>query len=163
MINAYKGYYTNIGKASIRGVEVEGTYANGPWDFRLAYTYTDGENRTPGVLYGKPLPNRPKDAVTARLTRQISEAVSAFVQVDYVGENWFDETALLAYEDLTTVDLGVKWALSGGHRLSLGVRDLFDESADRVLISTAGGIQQSQGVWYPDPGRTFYASYLWTF
>ena len=160
MAGPYVGYYDNIGKSFVRGAEVEATYARDTWDAVLAYTYTDGENRTPGGNYGKPLPNRPKHAATLRVNGDLLPRLRGFLEVEYLGENWVDAGANLAYEDLTTVGLGIKWSLREGGVLTLGVRDLFDQSSDRKNLPTYGPPELA---WYPDPGRTFYASYLWTF
>jgi len=159
MASPYVGYYDNIGKSLIEGVEVEVTASWKRWDLLLSYTYTNGENRSPGARWGKPLPNRPRHALFSRLSTALSASLDAFAEVEYVSENWFDQTGDLAYEDLTTVGLGVKWFLPGGGTATLGVRDLFDASSDRKLVPSVGAPQL---VWYPDAGRTWYLSFSWT-
>ncbi len=104
MASPYVGYYDNIGKSFIEGVEVEVTASWKRWDLLLSYTYTNGENRSPRAL-GQAPPEPPPHALFSRLSTALSASLDAFAEVEYVSENWFDQTGDLAYEDLTTVGL----------------------------------------------------------
>jgi outer membrane cobalamin receptor len=157
MVTPYVGYYDNIGESRIRGIEFESSLAWRRLDLTLSYTYTDGENLSPGARYGKPLPNRPEHTLYARLGYALSSSLDAFLETEYVGKNYFDQTGDLACDPLTTVGLGMKWRPDWGGTLTVGVRDLFDAAADQKLIPSVGAPEL---LWYPDPGRTFYISYL---
>lgn len=80
---------------------MEATYARDTWDAVRVYTYTDGENRTPGETR-EPLPNRPKHAATLRV-KWGPVLASGLPGGGVPGRTGWDAGANLAYEDLATI------------------------------------------------------------
>lgn len=162
MINPRYGQYQNVSDADISGVELETRFIRFPWDLTLSYTYMEALNKTrDSFRYDKRLPNRPENALHARLAYTFSETLSAYGEVDYTGDNYLDQRELYQYSDLTVVNAGIRWDMAEDKVLTFGVDDIFDKSNEMTLMPTGTG---AEGLaWYPLQGRTWHLSLLWKF
>ncbi|MDR1741290.1 MAG: TonB-dependent receptor [Synergistaceae bacterium] len=148
------GIYENIAKASVNGVELEGTAVKGPWKLSLSATWMSALNETPdSYREDKRLPNAPLWAWTARVTREFSARLSAFVEWRFVGANYFDQNELVRYDDMSLLNVGVKWT-NGDTDVALGVNDLFNDGPGIGLKTTPSAPERMN--WYPLEGRSFY-------
>src|ERR1019366_7385237 len=88
------GYYANIDRATVHGVELQGIYnPNASWSIAGNYTVTDTQNLSPGATnYGNELPRRPKDAANASVTYRSPSRVNTTVAARYAGHT-FDDAA----------------------------------------------------------------------
>lgn len=159
------GRYRNIADARVRGVEMEWALAWEAWDLMMTGTYLDAVNETPddsgAVRFeGKRLPNRPKWAASARLTRALPRG-SAYAEVVYAGDNYGDSSEKIFFDARTLWNVGVKYAVGRNAKLFVGVDDLFDQADEWKLRPVGNG--PTRMLWYPTEGRYFYATLEYTF
>ena len=163
------GRYTNIAKAKVKGVELETGFDWERWSLTMSGTWMDGKNYTPDDAgsvrhYGRTLPNRPEWSGTARLTRRFGRQLrhAAFVEYQYIGENYADSSEKVLFDARNVVNLGVKYELSPTARITAGVNDLFDE-ADDWRMRPDGTNGPTRMLWYPVEGRSYYVTLLMDF
>lgn len=162
MINPRYGIYRNISDADISGVELETRFIRSPWDLTLSYTYMEALNRTPdSYRYDKRLPNRPENALHARLAYTFSDSFTAYGEVDYTGDNYLDQRETVRYSNLTVVNAGMRWNVTEDKTITFGINDIFDRSDEMTLMPTGSGAERL--AWYPLQGRTWHLSLLWKF
>jgi len=163
MINPRYGKYFNIGKADINGIELETLARINKWDIHLSATWMDAKNKSDDYRKDAPLPNRPEYEALLRISRNFlkDDAASAFVELHYTGENYYDYTGAIKMDNYMTTGIGLKYSFSKHTKLVLGVNDLFNESPDVKMFTVLNG--PSRTMWYPMQGRTFYASFIWDF
>ena len=157
------GKYFNIGEAEIKGVEVESVIDWDKWNLRMAATWMSAKNTTDDYRKDRQLPNRPKWEGFLRLTRKLfkDDAASAFVELNYIGENYYDSIGTIKMDDILTVGLGFRYSFTKTSRITVGVKDLFDRSPETQMYAVYNG--PSRTMWYPLQGRTFYATMTWDF
>ena len=157
------GKYFNIGEAEIKGVEVESVIDWNKWNLRMAATWMSAKNTTDDYRKDRQLPNRPKWEGFLRLTRKLfkDDAASAFVELNYIGENYYDTIGTIKMDDILTVGLGFRYSFTKTSRITVGVKDLFDRSPETQMYAVNNG--PSRTMWYPLQGRTFYATMTWDF
>ena len=161
------GVYENVAKARVSGLELEGAVDWALWSLSFSGTWMRAENETPdSYRNGKRLPNSPEWAWSARLTRRFADAkgtvrVSAFVEGQFTGDNYFDQAEQVRYDDLFLLNAGVKWRVRENLDLAFGVRDALNNGPDVSLKATGSGPERM--AWYPLAGRSFYATLNWTF
>lgn len=157
------GRYYNIGKASVNGVEFETNAMVKKWNFRLSATWMRAINKTEGYRDGKQLPNRPEFEGFFRISRSIfnNDMGLAFAELNYIGENYYDETESIKMDNMLTVGLGLKYSFTEKCRVVFGVKDLFNSSPDAKMYAVVNG--PSRTMWYPLQGRTFYLTLTWDF
>ncbi len=157
------GQYINIGKARVNGIEFEGRAVWDKWDLKLSATWTKTKNATPDYREGQPLPNRPEWEGYLRLSRKFlkDDAASAFAELRYIGENYYDTAGSIKMDNLFTVGIGLHWRIRERLKLTVGVDDIFDEGPDIKMYSVKNG--PARTMWYPLQGRTFYATLTWEF
>lgn len=156
------GRYSNIAKAKVKGVELETGFDWERWNLTLSGTWMDGKNYTPDDAgsvrhYGKTLPNRPEWSGLARLTRKFGKEArhAAFVEYQYIGENYADSSEKVLFDERNVVNIGFKYQLSPTTQLAAGVNDVFDEADDwRMRPDGANG--PTRMLWYPIEGRNYY-------
>jgi outer membrane cobalamin receptor len=152
--------YENIALAEVKGVEFEGSLDWRKWNLSMSATWMEGINKTPdsgAIRYtGMALPNRPKLAGTARVTRDFKWG-SAFAEYQYVGSNYADMAETVLFDKRDLVNLGVKYNFSPTTRLTVGVNDLFND-AEGWMLRPNGYNGPSRMLWYPIEGRSFYAT-----
>jgi outer membrane cobalamin receptor len=153
------GRYANIAHAEVKGVEVGADLDWEKWNLALSATWMDAKNHTPDSgssrYYGMWLPNRPRWAGSARITRKFAKG-STFAEYRYAGANFADRSENILFDVRGVVNIGVKYNLSPTTTLSAGVDDLFNE-ADSWRMYPAGGLNgPTRMLWYPVEGRAFY-------
>ena len=163
MVDPRYGKYFNIGKADINGIELEGSAAWGKWDARLSATWMDAINKTDDYRSGERLPNRPEWEGCLRINRRFlkDDAATAFAELRYTGDNYYDSVGTIKMDDLLTVGLGLKWKFQKNMSVVAGVDDLFDKSPDVNMYAVYNG--PSRTMWYPLQGRTWYVTLTWEF
>jgi outer membrane receptor for ferrienterochelin and colicin len=100
------------------------------------------------------LPNRPEWSGTARLTRKFTRA-SAFVEYQYIGENYVDSSEKVLFDARNVFNLGVKYDLSPSTQLVVGVDDVFND-ADGWRMHPDGLNGPTRILYYPVEGRSYY-------
>jgi outer membrane cobalamin receptor len=153
------GRYDNIARAEVKGIEAEADIDLEKWNLAFSATWMEGINFTPDSgsvrRHGKWLPNRPRWAGSARVTRKFSRG-SAFAEYQYTGANFADTSEKILFDARGVVNIGVKYDLSPSTRLTAGVDDVFDE-ADSWRMHPAGGLNgPTSMLWYPVEGCSFY-------
>jgi outer membrane cobalamin receptor len=164
MENPRFGIYTNIAKATVKGVELEAALDWKKWNMSFSGTWLDGENRTSdqgSVRYrGMKLPNRPEWSWTARLTRGFGDpgrsgSGSVFAEYRYVGENYVDKSEKTLFEARNIWNVGVKYSFSESIEMILGVNDVFDNADGWLKFpDTLNG--PARMLDYPVEGRSYY-------
>ncbi len=156
MMNPRYGIYRNIGEAKIRGVELESTLKRDPWSAMLSATWMESENTTPDdYRSGKRLPNRPEYEGFFRISRKFrDDRASAFAELRYMGNNYFDSSEQIKMDDLLTVGVGARYSFSDSAKMILGVDDIFDKGPETNLAAVGNGPVRT--LWYPLQGRRVY-------
>ena len=155
------GVYRNIGKADVKGVELEMLLDWENWSLSASGTWMDSENRTPGsYAEGKALPNRPEWEGFVRLNRAFKNS-SAFIEAHYTGDNYFDDAQSIHFSNLLVWNIGVRYAIGDALKLSVGINDVLDQNPDATLKATGNGPDRM--AWFPLQGRTLYTTLYWTF
>lgn len=181
--------YINSGTTFTRGVEFEGNLAFGDRaDLHLAGTIQDGAyvkgtyytfgaipaaQRVDGKLKVLRIPDY---SANARLNLHfLGGALTTFAEVRYTGRVYHAQftAGAQAYEEpLTTIDLGSHYKFDSGLKISGGVIDVFDKGPkqrftglrfDRDPVDETKTWDLRSNVYFPQQGRTFYASAAMTF
>ncbi len=179
--------YLNTGTTLTRGLEFEGNIAFGDRaDVHLAGTLQDGRYvkgtyyffgaiDAGGVVDGKlKVLQNPDFSANARLNlRFLQGALTTFAEVRYVGRVYVAQSAVgQSYEEpLTTIDLGANYKFDNGLKISAGAIDVFDQGPkQRVsgLFFDRDPVEPltwdlRPNVYYPQQGRTLYATAAMTF
>jgi outer membrane cobalamin receptor len=166
MENPRFGRYYNIAKAEVKGVELETALDWTDWNFSLTGTWMEGANKTPDDpgsvrVNGMTLPNRPEWSTTARLTRKFGKG-SAFLEYQYIGDNYVDPSEKILFNARNVWNLGIKYSLSPTTQLIAGVDDIFDD-ADGWRMRPDGLNGPTRILWYPVEGRSYYLTLLMKF
>jgi len=162
----------------------DGRYLNGGWYY---FGGTPASGRADG---GKVRTlNTPDLVANARLDLHFLEgALTVYAEGKYTGRNYID---VETYErPLTTFDLGAHYKVAGGFTFSMGVIDLFDRGPRQRLggrknehyyswlncpdpsdffcyFDPGNQVNEryplTQNVYYPQQGRTLYATLAWAF
>lgn len=146
-----------IGKATSRGLELEGTVGIGErWDVRAAYTYTDTEQEGGGDD-GNELANVPTNAgslwVNYGFTGTALDGLSLGAGLRYIGDRYGDNANEYEMDAVTLVDAGARYAFANGASAALNLTNLTDE----VYVANCG----SFGCYFGE-GRTVMASLSYT-
>lgn len=157
------GKYFNIGEAEIKGVEVEGAADWDKWSLRGSAAWMSAKNTTDDYRKDKQLPNRPKWEGYFRAARKLlkNDAGLAFLELNYIGENYYDSLGTIKMDDILMIGFGFRYSFTKTSRIVIGVKDLFDKSPDTQMYAVYNG--PSRTMWYPLQGRTFYATMTWEF
>ena len=155
------GIYTNVAEAEVKGIEAEADIDWEKWNLSLNATWMEAINRTPdsGMTrsMGKWLPNRPRWAGAARLTRKFSRG-SAFAEYRHTGANFADRAENILFDSRGVVNIGAKYDLSPTTHLTVGIDDLFDKADSWRMHPDKGLNGPTRILWYPAEGRSFYAT-----
>lgn len=164
VVNPRYARYENVGKAHIRGLELEGSIKWDDWEIYGSATWMDAVNKTPGAYDGMRIPNRPEYEGFLRVARNNllkNKRLSAFAEARYIGNNFYDRNQEVKQDDLLTIGIGLRYSIKDDLKLVAGVDDIFDKGPDVLFL--AEGFGPDRTMWYPLQGRTFYASLIWTF
>ena len=130
------GYYVNVAKARARGVELSGAIKPMTGlSLNANYTYTDAEDRSPGLTFGKDLARRPKDAANLDVDYRFAFGLSTSFAVRYSGASFDNGANTVRVKSYTLVDLRASYPLPVGHGLELygRVENLFDRTYESVF------------------------------
>lgn len=180
--------YINSGTTFTRGVEFEGNIAFGDRaDLHLAGTIQDGRyvkgtyytfgaipaaQRVDGKLKVLTIPDY---SANARLNLHfLNGALTTFGELRYTGRVYHAQFAgdAQAYEEpLVTIDLGAHYKFQSGLKISGGVIDVFDDGPKQRFTGlmfhpdprTDFKWDLRPNVYFPQQGRTLYASAAMTF
>ncbi|KEJ92323.1 TonB-dependent receptor plug domain-containing protein [Synergistes jonesii] len=164
VVNPRYARYENVGKAHIKGLELEGSIKWDDWEVYGSATWMDAVNKTPGAYDGMRIPNRPEYEGFLRVARNNllkNKRLSAFAEARYIGNNFYDRNQEVKQDDLLTFGVGLCYSIKDDLKLVVGVDDIFDKGPDVLFL--AEGYGPDRTMWYPLQGRTFYASLIWTF
>ncbi len=108
------GYYTNIARASSRGVEFQaGLKAADRLTLSANFTLTDAQDRSAGsATFGNQLPRRPKTAANASASYRWPSRFSAVVSARYAGRSFDDAANQIALGGYVLVDAKISYTLS---------------------------------------------------
>ena len=126
----------------------------------------EGVNKTPDDpgsvrVNGMPLPNRPEWSTPARLTRKFGKG-SAFLEYQYMGDNYVDPSEKILFNARNVWNLGIKYFLSPTTQLIAGVDDIFDD-ADGWRMRPDGLNGPTRILLYPVEWRSYYLTLLMKF
>jgi outer membrane receptor for ferrienterochelin and colicin len=127
----------------------------------------DARNKTEGSFRrDKRLPNAPEWAWTARVTRRFLDTDGAakatvFIEGQFTGDNYFDQSETILYDDIFLLNAGVKWNIKKNLDVTLGVYDALDNESGVKLRAVKNGPERMS--WYPLQGRSFYMTVVWSF
>ncbi|GHV37394.1 catecholate siderophore receptor CirA [Synergistales bacterium] len=161
------GIYENIAKAEVHGIELESRILWKLWDLSLSGTWMDARNKTgDNFREDKRLPNAPEWAWTARLARRFLDRngdakITAFLEGQFTGDNYFDKSETILYDDIFLLNAGVKWNVKKDLDVTIGVYDALDNGPDVKLRAVQNGPDRAS--WYPLQGRSFYMTVNWSF
>ena len=142
--------WTNVAKANTHGLELASTWTlNREWSLKACATllkadYTDETGQTVKLEF------RPEQKYTLGATWAVSDAFSAFVNVNYTGKQFYDTDELPGY---TRVDLGASLRVGKPFTLRAGVKNVGDvnlKDKDQRFVSS-------------ELGRNVYVSAAYTF
>lgn len=137
------GTYDNVGRVRAQGVELEGRYGlTEEFSARLAYSFVDTENRTPGSPNrGNVLARRPRHALSLGGEWRVNEVGAALgADLRWVSASYDDAANLVRMQPRAVLDLTARWPVSDEIELFGRVENLWDEDYQ----TTAG---------YASPGR----------
>ena len=137
------GTYDNLGRVRAQGVELEARRVlTKALSVRMAYSFVDTENRTPGSANrGNALARRPRHALSGGGEWRVSDAGAAIgVDLRWVSASYDDAANLVRLPAHAVLDLTARWPVSDHAELFGRVENLWDED-----YQTAAG--------YASPGR----------
>ena len=137
------GTYDNVGRVRAQGLELEGRHAfTGALSARLAYSFVDAQNRTPGSPNrGNVLARRPRHALSLGGEWRVNDAGAALgADLRWVSASYDDAANLVRLQPRVVLDLTARWPLNEAVELFGRVENLWDEDYQ----TTAG---------YASPGR----------
>ncbi len=154
---------TNIGRARMAGVEVDGRAAAGPFEVRAAYTGLATEDdaactAATGGCARPPLPGRPTNDFVADAMARVGPAV-ARVGVDAVSGMVADLAGSIGVPPRVLASTGLRVEVARGVRVALDVRNLFDVRTG-TYAGALGPVREPIGDYYeyPLPGRSLLVS-----
>lgn len=142
----------NVGKARLRGVELEGTYDTHWGYINLAASYTDAEMKD-GVYAGESLSSTPLSNVSAALgLKAFEEKLIYGVEYQSVGKvnKALTDGSIMVYPRVDLVNVFANWQVTENVKLDFGVDNLFNKSYTDAQTGWATGSDIEQG-----KGRTF--------
>ncbi|MGP8308774.1 TonB-dependent receptor domain-containing protein [Vibrio sp. YIC-376] len=143
--------YQNIGRAEIKGIELEAWYdITDTINLSANYTYTDAEDKSSG----EKLTGTPEHLANLDVNWQILDALTTFARVNYIGEQVITN---LSSEDKTVdgytlVGLGVSYDFQQVN-LKAGLNNIFDVELD----------DEDDYYGYSEKGRSAYVSATYLF
>jgi outer membrane receptor protein involved in Fe transport len=154
---------TNIGRARLAGVEMDGRAAAGPLELRASYTGLATEDdasctAATGGCARPPLPGRPtRDLVADAMAR--AGPVVGRVGVDAVSGMVADVAGSIGVPPRVLASAGLRVEVAPRVRLALDVRNLFDVRTG-TYAGALGPVREPIGdsYEYPLPGRSFLVS-----
>ena len=158
---------TNIGLASLRGIEADIRAAAGPVEVRAAYTGLATENESAceaivGACLHPELPGRPANDFVGDVIGRVGPA-SVRVGVDALSGMVADNSGSILVPPRVLTSVGARLDAAHGVRIAFDVRNLFDVRT-ATYEGAFGLVHEPIGDYYeyPLPGRTFLVSARYT-
>jgi vitamin B12 transporter len=145
------GTYDNVGRARAQGVEIEaGAELSQGVAARLAYSYLDARDRTPGApAFGNRLTRRPRQTLSAGAEwRMTTGGPTLGADVRWVSKSFDDAANLLSLRSYAVLDLTARWPISAKIELYGRIENLWNERYE-----TAAG--------YASPPRGAFVGARW--
>lgn len=175
LVELYKSpliyYYAKAGDGVTHGVETEGNFHWDRWDLQLAatYTYTNLTKNYPNpTKINRPFNNIPEWEYNTRLTYRFpGDRLAVFAEYHYTDKlpiNVTDTGTGTWQDELSTLDLGLKYNIRKDLKLITGVNDVFNKSPEVYMrsYSSDGSVSVPSNIWYPLQGRTYYVTLQYT-
>ncbi len=119
--------YDNIAKARAKGLEfVLEMKPVEALDFRASYSFTDAENRSPGLNFGKNLARRPRHSVTAAVDYTPTDGLSLGADVLHVGDSFDNAANTVRLDSYVLTGIRAAYTIDGRFTLYGRVENLFD-------------------------------------
>ncbi|WP_242404547.1 TonB-dependent receptor domain-containing protein [Janthinobacterium agaricidamnosum] len=157
--------YNNIAKVNLRGLEFGATVPlTKAWKLSGNYTYTDSRRESDGEmafngssLKGQPLDKTPKHAANLKLDWQPADALSSFVRVNVVSEQFWAAyrnggAGVRTRPGATTFDLGATYNISKTLTLNASLLN----ASDKVVDVDRRPRATINGNWLVDEGRRLW-------
>ena len=158
---------TNIGRARMAGVELDGRAAAGPFEVRASYTGLATEDdasctAATGGCARPPLPGRPTGDFVGDAMARVGPAVVR-VGVDAVSGMVADVAGSIGVPARVLASTGLRVDVARGIRVALDVRNVFDVRTG-TYAGALGPVREPIGDYYeyPLPGRSFLVSARFT-
>jgi hypothetical protein len=158
---------TNIGRARMAGVELDGRAAAGPFEVRASYTGLATEDdasctAATGGCARPPLPGRPTGDFVGDAMAHVGPAVVR-VGVDAVSGMVADVAGSIGVPARVLASTGLRVDVARGVRVALDVRNVFDVRTG-TYAGALGPVREPIGDYYeyPLPGRSFLVSARFT-
>jgi outer membrane receptor protein involved in Fe transport len=158
---------TNIGLASLRGIEADIRAAAGPVEVRAAYTGLATENESAceaivGACLHPELPGRPANDFVGDVIGRVGPA-SVRVGIDALSGMVADNSGSILVPPRVLTSVGARLDAAHGVRIAFDVRNLFDVRT-ATYEGAFGLVHEPIGDYYeyPLPGRTFLVSARYT-
>jgi hemoglobin/transferrin/lactoferrin receptor protein len=137
-----KYQFQNVSDASRNGVEIEGGYSLGKWQFNAAYSRVRIENRgNSDKLFSPP------DKLSLQVRRQLpAQNMTILWNTTGVSAQDYDSTVLRRRPGYATHDLFASWMPSGQRfKLDAGITNLFDKRYSAYQSSNAYSYTYQEG------------------
>ncbi len=137
-----KYQFQNVSDARRNGLEIEGGYKLGKWQFNAAYSRVRVENRDNGdKLFASP------DKLSLQVRRQLpAQDITIFWNTTGVAAQDYDSTVLRRRPGYATHDLFVSWMPDGWKfKLDAGITNLFDKRYSAYQSSNAYAYTYQEG------------------
>jgi vitamin B12 transporter len=137
------GTYDNVGRVRAQGLELEGRHdLTGALSARVAYSFVDTENRTPGSPNrGNVLARRPRHALSLGGEWRMTPAGGAIgADLRWVSASYDDAANRVRMSARTVVDLTARWPLTEAVELFGRVENLLDEEYQTAAGYASAGL-----------------------
>ena len=134
--------FQNVSDARRNGLEIEGAYSLGKWQFNAAYSRVRVENRDNGdKLFASP------DKISLQVRRQLpAQDMTVFWNTTGVAAQDYDSTVLRRRPGHATHDVFASWMPSGQKfKLDVGITNLFDKRYSAYQSSNAYAYTYQEG------------------
>ena len=134
--------FRNVSDARRNGVEIEGGYGLGKWQFNGAYSRVRVENRDNDVKLFSPA-----DKLSVQIRRQLpAQDMTIFWNTTGVAAQDYDSTVLRRRPGYATHDVFASWMPTGQRfKLDVGIANLFDKRYSAYQTSNAYAYTYQEG------------------
>jgi hemoglobin/transferrin/lactoferrin receptor protein len=134
--------FRNVSDARRNGVEIEGGYGLGKWQFNGAYSRVRVENRDNDVKLFSPA-----DKLSVQIRRQLpAQDMTIFWNTTGVAAQDYDSTVLRRRPGYATHDVFASWMPTGQRfKLDVGITNLFDKRYSAYQSSNAYAYTYQEG------------------
>jgi vitamin B12 transporter len=144
------GFYDNVQKTEVEGVELGLAAQVGRVRVDANYTDMDSTNRTGGANFGRELPRRPGQTLNGEVTYDWAFGLTTTVAVTHAGRSFDDASNSVVIDSYTVVDLRASFRLREQLELYGRLENAFDEEYETIAR-------------YGTPGRGYFVGVRQTF